>query len=110
MADEDVVIIPKKEVKSVPDRLSDLGDLYAQRNKLYGDNYKNTGKVLKGMFPNGITLNTEAQFNRFALFIQIIHKSTRIAQSLPRDSHEDSLDDLAVYAQMLRHWEDEIGK
>jgi hypothetical protein len=95
-------------VKSVPKRLADLGALYKQRNRLYGDNYKHTGKVLKGMFPNGVTLTTEDEFNRFALFIQLVHKSTRIAQSLPGKSHEDSLDDMAVYAQMLRHWEDEL--
>jgi hypothetical protein len=87
--------------KTVPQRLSDLGHLFEERNKLYGSNYKNFGKVLTGMFPNGIVLQTEQEFNRFAIFVQIMHKTTRLAQSMPGAPHEDSCDDLSVYTQML---------
>lgn len=87
--------------RTVPDRLKELGTIYEERNALYGDNYKHTGKVLKGMFPNGINLMTEKDFNEFALFIQIVHKTTRIAQSISTNPHADSLDDLSVYSQML---------
>lgn len=90
--------------RTVPERLKELGTLYEERNALYGDNYKHTGKVLKGMFPNGINLMTEKEFNEFALFIQLVHKTTRIAQSIStyeQPLHADSLDDLSVYSQML---------
>lgn len=91
----------------VPERLSALGALYEERNKLYKDNYKHFGKVLKGMFPNGLTLNTEEEFNRFAIFIQLVHKNTRLAQGIASGVHQDSCDDLAVYAQMLAEYGDE---
>ena len=95
----------RTEVKSVPQALTDLGQLYEERNKLYGDNYKNFGFTLAGIFPQGITLNTPEQFNRFALFLNIIHKATRYGRAMPDGGHADSLDDLAVYAQMAREYD-----
>lgn len=95
------------EVKKVPDRLAALGMLYLERNKLYKDNYKHFGKVLAGLFPAGISLKTEEEFNRFALFLQIIHKTTRYSNALLDGGHVDSLDDISVYAQMLQEVDDE---
>jgi len=95
--------------RSVPDRLKDLGKLYAERNKLYGNNYKSFGNILSGMFPNGLCLHTAEEFNRFALFLQIIHKQTRYARSIISGGHADSLDDTAVYAQMLREYDDDCS-
>jgi hypothetical protein len=97
----------KKKVASVPDRLVVLGRLYKQRNALYGDNYKHFGHVMVGMFPQGVTLETEEEFNRFTLLINIVHKATRYARGLKAGGHIDSLDDIAVYAQMAQEFDDE---
>ena len=94
-------------IKKVPEALSDLGKLYEERNKLYKDNYKNFGKILIGFFPQGITLKTEEELNRFALFMQTVHKQSRYAHSLLEGGHADSLDDLSVYAQMLQEVDNE---
>jgi hypothetical protein len=88
--------------KSVPEALSELGELYWQRNALYGDNYKFFGKVLLGLFPNGLHLRTEEDFNRFGVFVQIVSKVSRYAQTFSDGGHGDSLDDTSVYAMMLR--------
>lgn len=104
------VLMKKKETtmtKSVPQALADLGKLFEERNALYKDNYKNFGKTLMGLFPNGITLKTAEEFNRFALFLQIVHKQSRYAQNVTSGGHADSLDDISVYAQMLREYDDE---
>lgn len=93
------------EVKKVPQALADLGKLFEERNALYKDNYKNFGKTLVGLFPNGLTLRTAEQFNRFALFLQIVHKQSRYAQSILSGGHPDSLDDTSVYAQMLQEYD-----
>lgn len=91
--------------KSVPQALSDLGTLFEERNALYKDNYKHFGKTLVGLFPNGITLKSEEEFNRFAIFLQITHKQSRYAQSILNGGHPDSLDDISVYAQMLQEYD-----
>lgn len=96
-------------VRTVPDRLTALGDLYRERNKLYGDNYKHFGKTLAGLFPHGITLQGAEQFNRFALFIQCVHKLSRYARGGMTEGHPDSLDDNAVYSQLLSEY-DELCK
>lgn len=91
--------------KSVPQALGDLGALFEERNALYKDNYKNFGKTLLGLFPNGVTLKSAEEFNRFALFLQIMHKQSRYAQSILSGGHSDSLDDISVYSQMLREYD-----
>lgn len=90
---------------TVPDRLKNLSKLYADRNAQYGDNYLKFGAVMAAIFPDGITLKTAEHHNRFALFVQMAHKLTRYARSINRGGHEDSLDDLAVYAQMAQEFD-----
>lgn len=86
----------------VPERLRDLGNIYEDRNKLYGDNYKHFGKVMQGMFPRGVHLATEEDWTRIGVFIQAVSKMTRYGQSFERKGHPDSLDDCSVYCQMLQ--------
>lgn len=86
---------------TVADMLEKLGDLYRQRNGLYGDNYKRTGRRMLGYFPDGIHLRTQEDFNRFSLFVHMDGKMSRYAQVMLRgEGHVDSLDDLSVYSQM----------
>ena len=95
-------------VKSVPDRLVGIADLYRERNKFYGDNYKQHGAMLAAMFPDGLSLKGPEDFNRFAMFLQITHKVTRYAKSIEFDQggHQDSLDDISNYAQMMAEYDD----
>lgn len=97
-----------QQVKTVPERLKALGALYADRNAQYKDNYKRFGAILLAIFPDGLILKTEEDFNRFSLFLQIVHKITRYAPSIGSGGHPDSLDDTAVYAQMLSEYDDEV--
>ena len=96
-----------KKVKSVPNRLRDLGKIYEERNALYGDSYKEFGKLMAAMFPAGISLKTAEQFNRFSLFLHIVDKVRRYGGGNMLRCHPDSLDDLSVYAQMLSETDEE---
>jgi hypothetical protein len=85
--------------KTPSQRLADLAKLYAERNKVYGDDYVYAGEVLKGFFPRGITLSTPEEFRRFYLFCYILGKLGRYSRAMARsESHADSLSDLAVYS------------
>ena len=95
-------------IRKVPARLEQLGSLYRERNALYRDNYKNFGRTLVGLFPDGITLKTAEEFNRFALFLMLVHKASRYAHSINNGGHEDSLDDTSVYAQMMAEYDEEV--
>jgi hypothetical protein len=89
-------------VKTVPEALSDLGNLYKERNLIYGDNYKHFGKIMDGLFPDGLNLKGVDDFNRFGVFLQIVSKISRYAPTFEFGGHPDSLDDTSVYSQMLR--------
>lgn len=88
--------------KNVPEMLREAAATYEERNKLYGDNYKNFGKVMVGMFPNGLAVRSESDWNRLGVFVQIASKMTRYAEQFTKGGHDDSLLDMSVYANMLR--------
>lgn len=92
--------------KFVPEALRKAAAIYEERNKLYGDNYKNFGKLLAALFPDGISIASAqdpvAAGNRLGVLIQILSKITRYCENFNTGGHADSLDDLAVYAMMLR--------
>jgi len=89
-------------MKTVPEMLNDSAKIYEERNKLYGDNYKRFGPIMKLLFPQGITLSSESDFNRFGIFVQVVSKITRYSENFNRGGHDDSLDDAAVYVMMLK--------
>ena len=86
----------------VPAALEKLADLYRQRNKLYGNDYKRCGEAYMALFPNGLTLRTAEDFTRFVIFSLGFGKQIRYANNFTRGGHADSLDDSSVYSQMLQ--------
>ena len=82
-------------------RLLDLGKLNEGKANEYGP-FERLGEILATMFPNGVALGTAADFNRFALLVQIVNKLNRNAQYMPTQVHPDSLDDIAVLSMMLQ--------
>jgi len=96
---------------TVPSQLAELAKLYQQRNDQYGDTYKRVGNVLWEIFDGKINLETADDINRFVTFTMVIMKMCRYAQLFDNGGHADSLDDAAVYAQMLREIDgDEQGE
>lgn len=74
---------------------------YRQRNEVYGDTYKNFGKVWLQMFPHGFRIRNSHDANRMGVMVQIVGKLVRYAANVNDGGHDDSLLDLSVYAAML---------
>lgn len=91
----------------VPQRLTELAKLYSERNALYGDDYKMHGKIMQAFFPVGIELRSVDDFNRYAIFQNLLTKLNRYVANWD-DGHEDSLNDISVYAQMLQELDNDI--
>ena len=91
--------------KTVPQMLSDLGALNRQRGEVYGKDYHHVGEVLKGMFPDGIHIDSPDAMNRLSMLLMMTTKLMRYAGNINKGGHEDSLCDVAVYSQMLREWD-----
>jgi hypothetical protein len=84
-------------------RLEGLADLFRERNAQYGDSFLDFGPMAAAMLPKGIDLKTPDDWNRFALFFMCMVKLHRYAMKFESGGQQDSLDDLAVYAQMLAY-------
>lgn len=88
---------------SAADFLERAAKLYREKNAEYKDGYKRVGESYAAMFPKGVVLRTPEDFNRFTLFMLLVHKLNRYAVNFTnRGGHVDSLDDLAVYSMMLK--------
>jgi len=76
---------------------------FAQRHKAYGDSYVRFGHVMAGLFPKGLRIEPGDVdgFNRLGVFVQVVSKATRYAESLEQGGHEDSAHDTMVYGAIL---------
>jgi hypothetical protein len=93
---------------TVPELLVAAADLYRERNTLYKDDYKKIGAIWQQLLPEGANLKTQADFNRFSLMLMILAKVSRYARNFNEGGHGDSLNDLAVYAMMLKEVDDSL--
>lgn len=81
--------------------LNDAADVFEERNLVYADAYLKVGEILRELFPQGVSLVTAEDHNRYHLLVLIIVKLTRYAPNWST-GHEDSLKDIMVYAAMLQ--------
>lgn len=88
-------------MKTADKILESAAETFRERNKVYGDNYKNVGQVMKGLFPDGVTLLTEEDHNRFHLLFLDVVKLTRYCNNWEKGGHQDSIHDSIVYGAML---------
>jgi hypothetical protein len=107
--EEDWRKVTEKQIPRPDKTLGLLGDLYRDRNAAYGDSYLTFGPVMEAMFPDGLVLRSAEDWNRFALLFLTQMKLHRYAMRFHDGGQRDSLDDISVYAQMLRHV-DALGK
>ena len=103
MAEDDILDMPQK---TVPERLTALGDLFRQRGKEYGSGYLQMGHILNCIFPDGLVLSSIESHERYALWIQIFYKTIRYANNINKGGHSDSVNDISVYSQMLAEFDD----
>jgi hypothetical protein len=87
--------------EDVPQILRSAAATFEQRNKLYGDSYLVYGEVMEALFPEGVTLATIDDWNRFGILSMIVSKLTRYSANMKDGGHKDSAHDMAVYAAML---------
>lgn len=111
--------IKDKEVKTGPPITRDQyvanelrlkANLFEARNEEYGNSYKDFGKVMAALFDEksagGILLKGERDHARWGILIQIVGKLHRYANNFAGGGHADSLDDISVYAMMLKELDD----
>ena len=106
-------IPPQMQNKTPADLLQQSVESFRQRAEIYGDNYKQFGKAMLALFPNGPQIkssNDVENWNRLGLLVQIVSKLTRYCENFHKGGHDDSLNDISVYAAMLRHIDQEINE
>lgn len=77
---------------------------FKERNAVYGDSYKRHGEVMAVLFPNGLKLLDEEDFNRFGILNMQVSKLIRYTQAW-NERHIDSSHDLGVYCFMQEEFD-----
>ena len=87
---------------NVSESLANLSKLREDRALKYGDAEFKKGKVMQALLGE-IHLNTEMEFAKYGMLDMIVSKLIRYANNFNEGGHDDSLDDLSVYSQMLKN-------
>lgn len=96
-------------MKAAYDFLREGAETNREKHKEYGNNYLQIGAVCMAIFPGGIELRTEDDFNRFHLYLLKLVKLTRYQQNWSKGGHADSLLDDMVYGAMLMETDERIA-
>lgn len=83
-------------------RLAAAADLFKSRNVEYGDGYKEFGKIIMSLFPDGLKIENQKDASRFAILNIMIAKFDRYCKNFHKGGHSDSLKDISVYSAMLQ--------
>lgn len=94
-------------IKTPAQHMRESADVQESRNAEYGAAYKRHGPAVAALFPEGVTLTTADDHNRFAVLTLIIGKLTRYCGSFSKGGHEDSLTDTIAYTAMLKEVDEE---
>lgn len=86
---------------TVYSKLLAAAETYKQRNAEYGDSPTKFGRLMTVLFPEGVTCESERDFMRLGIFVQIVGKLSRYNFQNPQ--HSDTMRDLGVYALMMEH-------
>jgi hypothetical protein len=82
---------------SVIDIFAKAVETFKEREEKYGDTRYPVTKILRILYPNGISLSTEQDFLEFHIFQLVIGKIVRFAYS----GDQDSIHDAGVYSFIL---------
>jgi hypothetical protein len=102
--------VEREMAKKTPaDMLREIASIYDERKPMYGDNYKHVGKAMVALFPDGVHIppGDAETWNRLHFVMHMYSKLSRYCMNLQRGGHQDSLDDLAVYAMLARECDEE---
>jgi hypothetical protein len=88
-------------------RLGELAKIRMEKQKEYGDNYKDMGHILMALFPQGFVVQNAEEANRLSLIVMLATKLSRYCMNFKSGGHADSLDDMAVYAMLQRDCDEE---
>ena len=96
-----------KNMEQAHKTFKERGSQYVASYTQYGASYNQYGEIMKVLFPNGIKLETNDDFNRMGLLNMIVSKLIRYGNMWDKP-HKDSIHDLGVYAFMLEGIDDSI--
>lgn len=95
--------------KNAGDILAEMAETFKQRGAVYKNNRAIASDVFKALFPEGITLNTPDDHERFHILSLIVVKLSRYVANWDQGGHQDSAHDAAVYFAILEEIDGKIA-
>lgn len=92
---------PEVKVPTAADAMLAGAKTWQERQTTYGSNYVRAAGALAALFPDGVTLKTQKDHERFQIFNLIVVKLSRYTVNWSLGGHKDSVHDAMVYAALL---------
>lgn len=92
--------LPPLAPENAADKMQKALETYKERNATYGNSYHKFGSVMMALFPSGLCIRTEEDFNRYGVLFMKISKLVRYTTD-PHRGHLDSVHDDGVYSFIL---------
>ena len=95
-------------MKTGADILEEAAQTFREKNAVYGDNWRLVGRVMRGLFPNGLEIQSAEDWERLHILLLLVVKMTRYTVNF-KNGHIDSIRDATVYGAMLEMIDEEIS-
>lgn len=81
--------------------MDEAKERYKEKGKAYGHTYRNFGPLMTALFPNGLEVYTEEDWDKLGLLQMICHKLLRVANLIHGEDCIPELEDMGVYIFIL---------
>jgi len=105
--DIETVNINSNQAPRPDEILMKAAKLFKSRNVEYGNGYKDFGKIMMTLLPDGVEIKTAEDASRYAILNIMIAKFDRYCKNFHKGGHKDSLRDIPVYCAMLQEIDDD---
>jgi len=89
--------------------LRNAAELFLSKHPEYGSSWQAVSHTMHSLFPDGVKLETPAEFGRYNCIQMIVSKLKRYCNNFETGGHLDSIQDLQAYGGMLEVRTDEQG-
>lgn len=100
--------MPKKKQDKVVENLKNLIAIREGKNSDYGEAHKKKGEVIVALFGGIPQFDSAEDLSRYGMLEFIASKMVCYCANFHNGGHADSLDDIAVYTQMLKELDVEL--
>lgn len=99
-----------KSKDPIVESLNSLIKIRQERQGVYNGIENRRAEVITGLFGGYPEITNDLDLNRYGIYMKMVEKMIRYANNFYDGGHDDSLDDIAIFSQMLKEMDKKLGE